>query len=90
MWGSGVKQDSLMYLKDFTFRLGEDIFDHNRAMNQSGSDDFEQQTRVIEHKRLLSRCHLKLGEWQAQLQEDWSSVSSSSYLCQRRRYGFKV
>ncbi|EGG01362.1 uncharacterized protein MELLADRAFT_117828 [Melampsora larici-populina 98AG31] len=73
MWGSGAKQDSLMYLKDFTFRLGEDVFDHNRAMAQSGNDDFEQQTRMIEHKRLLSRCHLKLGEWQSQLQEDWSS-----------------
>ncbi|KAI9604455.1 hypothetical protein KEM48_000690 [Puccinia striiformis f. sp. tritici PST-130] len=77
MWGSGAKQDSLMYLKDFTLRLSEDVFDQR---DQGGEQDFEQQIRRVDHQRLLSRCHLKLGEWQSQLQEDWSSPAVSDIL----------
>ncbi|MBW0475655.1 hypothetical protein O181_015370 [Austropuccinia psidii MF-1] len=80
MWGSGAKQDSLIYLKDFTLRLSEDVLDQNRNINQTGNHDFEQQGRKIEHQRLLSRCHLKLGEWQSQLQEDWSSPAVADIL----------
>lgn len=77
MWGSGAKHDSLMYLKDFTHRLSEDVFDQR---DQNGDQDLEQQSRKVDHQRLLSRCHLKLGEWQSQLQEDWSSPAVAEIL----------
>ncbi|KAI8458016.1 atypical/PIKK/FRAP protein kinase [Phakopsora pachyrhizi] len=73
MWGSGERQDSLAYLKEFTLKLSEEVFDNNQNLTQNNTQDLEQQSRKLEHQRLLSRCHQKLGEWQSQLQEDWSS-----------------
>lgn len=79
-WAKGASEgrkderlETLQYLRDFTIQLSEDIGVGQR-------DNFGQlvlpDTKLFgEYTKLLARCHVELGKWQAQLRGDDPRVS---------------
>ncbi|KAF9899171.1 phosphatidylinositol kinase- protein kinase tor1, partial [Lobosporangium transversale] len=81
MWATGVHEQTLKCLRQFTDRLASDL-EHRQgtgtepngialtAANPThGSDE--------DFWRLLARCYLKQGEWQFALQDGWTPASDS-------------
>lgn len=84
MWATGVREQTLDCLRQFTERLASDlglgtVEDVGVAMN-----GVNQQNGVIDYSRLLARCYLKQGEWQFALQEEWTHVSQHFVVDIRR------
>lgn len=72
MWASGAHEESLHFLRQFSASLSKDLAaessDHVQRPNVS-------KEKLTEISRLLARCYFKQGSWQAELKEDWGSVS---------------
>jgi FKBP12-rapamycin complex-associated protein len=76
MWATGVREQTLDSLRQFTERLASDlglgtVEDVGIAM--TGANQLN--GSVIDYSRLLARCYLKQGEWQFALQDGWTHVS---------------
>ena len=72
MWATGLKDESLEFLRTFTDNLVRDI-------NESAATK-QQRSTVPKHKieelsELVARCHYKQGEWQSELKSVWNKVS---------------
>ncbi|KAJ3878338.1 phosphatidylinositol 3-kinase [Lentinula edodes] len=67
LWATGLQQESFKYLQEFSNKVSNDMLEneHQRssAMRQRGD----------QLSRLLARCYFKLGDWQVQLNNNWSS-----------------
>lgn len=76
MWATGVREQTLDCLRQFTERLASDlglgtVEDVGIAM--TGANQLN--GSVIDYSRLLARCYLKQGEWQYAVQDGWTHVS---------------
>ncbi|KAJ7247605.1 atypical/PIKK/FRAP protein kinase [Mycena haematopus] len=67
MWASGARQDSLLFLRQFTNTISNDL---EAEVNRQA--DRESNPRVARISKLLARCYFKLGEWEAELRPDWT------------------
>lgn len=71
MWANGSREDSLIFLRQFSASLARDL--------QVETKENSQRPGVNKHKldelsRLLARCYFKQGQWQVELKEDWGEV----------------
>ncbi|KAF9586443.1 phosphatidylinositol kinase- protein kinase tor1 [Lunasporangiospora selenospora] len=81
MWATGVREETLECLRQFTDRLasdlglgkGEDVGIAMTGANQLNGN-------VLDYSRLLARCYLKQGEWQFALQDGWTHDSIEDIL----------
>lgn len=81
MWATGVREQTLDSLRQFTERLASDlglgtVEDVGIAM--TGANQLN--GSVIDYSRLLARCYLKQGEWQFALQDGWTHDSIEDIL----------
>ncbi|KAG0064947.1 phosphatidylinositol kinase- protein kinase tor1 [Linnemannia elongata] len=81
MWATGVREQTLDCLRQFTERLASDlglgtVEDVGIAM--TGANQLN--GNVIDYSRLLARCYLKQGEWQFALQDGWTHDSIEDIL----------
>ncbi|KAF9435486.1 phosphatidylinositol kinase- protein kinase tor1 [Entomortierella beljakovae] len=81
MWATGVREQTLDCLRQFTERLASDlglgtVDDVGIAM--TGANQLN--GNVIDYSRLLARCYLKQGEWQFALQDGWTNSSIEDIL----------
>lgn len=70
MWarvGVPEKEMVLAHLRKFTGDLKRDLQSESNAIVNDKRD---------ETQKLLARCHFKQGEWQRDLQDNWSLVWS--------------
>lgn len=73
MWSNGAKEGSLQFLRQFSANLARDLqVESNEHVQRSGVP----KQKLAELSKLLARCYFKQGEWQVELKEDWSTVSS--------------
>ncbi|KAJ3911267.1 FAT domain-containing protein, partial [Lentinula edodes] len=70
VWATGQRQECFAHLEQFRNRLSNDI----TALNGQRASTMEQRSHQL--TIMLARCHLKSGEWQAQLDSDWISKST--------------
>ena len=65
LWGSGAKEAAYRQLGDFV-----KSFLHPRSVQLSGaaSPEEEAERQLVETRKLLARCYLKLGSWQESLE----------------------
>jgi len=72
MWATGAREESLTFLRQFSGSLSRDLdVETSEHAQRSGIS----KTKLAELSRLLARCYFKQGEWQAELNPDWSIVS---------------
>jgi serine/threonine-protein kinase mTOR len=69
MWATGAKEKSLNFLRQFSARLAGDVVQETNEQTQRSSA-----LTLAELSKLVARCYYKQGEWQAALNDDWSSV----------------
>lgn len=76
-WAKGDRADSLDWLRAFTSRLSADV----------GLTTVNGQARMISadpallnYTKLLARCHVKLGQWQVALQDNWVANNPGEIL----------
>ncbi|KAJ7879902.1 phosphatidylinositol 3-kinase TOR1 [Mycena olivaceomarginata] len=67
MWASGARTDSLLFLRQFTATIANDL---EAEVNRQA--ERESNPRVARISKLLARCYFKLGEWEAELRPDWT------------------
>ncbi|RUP43431.1 hypothetical protein BC936DRAFT_137191, partial [Jimgerdemannia flammicorona] len=81
MWATGVRDDTLSNLREFTANLTQDLGlnAEDMTMNQP-IDPARIHGDVAEYTRLLARCYLKQGEWQMALQDDWDQETTEDIL----------
>ena len=65
--------ETLQYLRDFTLQLSEDI--GLRSQGEHGRLILPDARSYGEYTKLLARCHVELGQWQAALRETSFEVS---------------
>ncbi len=65
--------ETLQYLRDFTVQLSDDIGLGTRDNN--GRLILPDAKLYGEYTKLLARCHVELGQWQAALRENNDDVS---------------
>lgn len=71
MWANGRKEESLQFVRHFGLDLAKDI---ESESDENGPLSTASETRLEDRTRLLARCYLKQGQWQKELNEDWSQV----------------
>jgi len=75
MWASGERPGSIVFMRQFAESLTRDLNGRPERPGNSAAS----KARMDELSKLLARCHLKLGEWQVEMGEDWSTASALSY-----------
>jgi FKBP12-rapamycin complex-associated protein len=75
LWQTGGKDEAYRILKEFTFRLADELDAARR--NVDYTDDPKFHGKVETDIQVLARCFLKLGEWQQASQESLDEVSMS-------------
>jgi FKBP12-rapamycin complex-associated protein len=73
MWANDAQEDSLLFLRQFTATIADDL--EAEARRETDPRSGVSQPRVTHLSKLLARCYFKLGEWESQLRPDWASVS---------------
>jgi FKBP12-rapamycin complex-associated protein len=68
-----ARVETLQYLRDFTVQLSQDIGLGPR--DNRGNLVLPDDKIFGEYTKLLARCHVELGQWQAALRDDDHSVS---------------
>ena len=69
-WAKGDRLESLDWLREFTANLVRDV-----NLTQVNGRLVAAHPSNAAYTELLARCHVKLGEWQVALQDDWVVVS---------------
>ena len=65
LWGSGKKQNAFSQLHNFVKRF---LQPRISQLSSAASPDIEAEQQLVETRKLLARCYLKLGSWQENLQ----------------------
>ena len=68
MWAQGEREPSLNFLRQFASSLSSDV---KTEPSRSGVP----RPKYDEISRLLARCYFKQGQWEAELDTEWQSVS---------------
>ena len=68
MWAQGDRDSSLNFLRQFATSLSSDV---KTEPSRSGVP----RPKYDEISRLLARCYFKQGQWEAELDSEWQSVS---------------
>lgn len=71
MWASGAQEESLNFLRQFSFNVAKDLKMETEHMQRLGAS----KVRFKQLSDLLARCYFKQGQWQAELLENWGAVS---------------
>ena len=71
MWAEGAKAESLNFLRQFVSSLARDL--QPEVPTQRGGVPKQ---KMAELSHLLARCFFKQGQWQVDMHEDWSTVST--------------
>lgn len=69
MWTQGDRESSLNFLRQFATSLSSDV---KTEPSRSGVP----RPKYDEISRLLARCYFKQGQWEAELDSEWQSVST--------------
>ncbi|KAI0046207.1 atypical/PIKK/FRAP protein kinase [Auriscalpium vulgare] len=77
MWASGAKDESLNFLRQFAASLSRDL---QSETTERGVRPGVSRHKLDELSRLLARCYFKLGEWQMELKDDWSTRNVKDIL----------
>lgn len=80
MWAQGSKEETLQFLRQFSAQLAQDLQQESTEHSHHRMGNTVSRQKLTELSKLLARCYFKQGEWQAQLEETWSSVSTISSL----------
>ena len=65
LWGSNKKQNAFSQLHNFVKRY---LQPRISQLTSAASPDLEAEQQLVETRKLLARCYLKLGSWQENLQ----------------------
>ena len=68
MWAQGDRDSSLNFLRQFATSLSSDV---KTEPSRAGVS----RPKYDEISRLLARCYFKQGQWEAELDSEWQSVS---------------
>jgi len=68
MWAQGERESSLIFLRQFATSLSSDV---KTEPSRTGVP----RPKYDEISRLLARCYFKQGQWEAELDSEWQSVS---------------
>jgi hypothetical protein len=68
MWAQGERESSLNFLRQFATSLSSDV---KTEPSRTGVP----RPKYDEISRLLARCYFKQGQWEAELDSEWQSVS---------------
>lgn len=71
MWAKEQPEDTLNFLRQFSASLAADVTRETNAQTQRPGVSKE---KIAELSKLVARCYLKQGQWQADLKDDWSQV----------------
>jgi len=71
MWAQGEREPSLNFLRQFANSLSNDV---KTEPSRTGVP----RPKYDEISRLLARCYFKQGQWEAELDAEWQSVSGLS------------
>ena len=74
MWATGAKEDSLNFLRQFSASLARDVMQETNAQTQRPGVS---KSKMAELSKLVARCYFKQGQWQVELNDDWSSVQKN-------------
>ncbi|KAK3827302.1 MAG: armadillo-type protein [Linnemannia gamsii] len=81
MWATGIREQTLQCLRQFTDRLASDLGLGSAGTNGTTLTAARQSEGSEEDfSRLLARCYLKQGEWQFALQDGWTHDSIEHIL----------
>ncbi|KAF9929593.1 phosphatidylinositol kinase- protein kinase tor1 [Linnemannia zychae] len=81
MWATGIHEQTLQCLRQFTDRLASDLGLGSAGANATALTAAGQSEGSNEDfSRLLARCYLKQGEWQFALQDGWTHDSIEHIL----------
>ncbi|KAG0243175.1 armadillo-type protein [Mortierella sp. GBAus27b] len=81
MWATGIRQQTLECLRQFTDRLASDLGLGTAETNGSSLTGANSSNGPDEDfSRLLARCYLKQGQWQFALQDGWTPDSIDQVL----------
>jgi serine/threonine-protein kinase mTOR len=72
MWAHGERDESLTFLRQFATNLANDLQPENI---ERGPRTGVPKQKYEELSRLLARCYFKQGEWEANLNPEWYTVS---------------
>lgn len=75
MWTQGTKEETLQFLRQFSTQLAHDLQQEAPEIPHHRSGTNVPRQKLNELSKLLARCYFKMGEWQEQLSETWSTVS---------------
>ena len=70
MWAQGERESSLNFLRQFANSLSSDVKTEPSRVGVP-------RPKYDEISRLLARCYFKQGQWEAELDSEWQSVSRS-------------
>lgn len=74
-WAQGSREETLIWLRSFTAKLTSDL-------GLSTADTITPPEAHSEYTRLLARCYLKQGQWEALMKPDWISVRLALFVLQ--------
>jgi hypothetical protein len=71
------KENTLDFLRQFSAQLAHDLQQESGDQPHHRLGNTVSKQKLSELSKLLARCYFKQGEWQAQLNDSWSSVSAT-------------
>jgi len=80
MWARpDSKEKTLEFLRTFSSQLAHDLQQETDDNAHQRIGNSASRSKLNELSKLLARCYLKQGQWQAQLSDSWSSVSERKF-----------
>lgn len=81
MWARpDSKEKTLEFLRTFSTQLAHDLQQETDDSPHHRIGSSASRSKLTELSKLLARCYLKQGQWQAQLNDSWSSVSEKKFF----------
>ncbi|ELU37824.1 phosphatidylinositol 3-kinase tor2 [Rhizoctonia solani AG-1 IA] len=71
MWASGERVQAVEYLRDWASKLSADL-GLTQAELSGRVPTLAARAKSGPYTTLLARCYLKIGQWQSDMQEDWT------------------
>ncbi|KAF8749146.1 Atypical PIKK FRAP protein kinase, partial [Rhizoctonia solani] len=72
MWASGERVQAVEYLRDWASKLSADL-GLTQAELSGRVPTLAARAKSGPYTTLLARCYLKIGQWQSDMQEDWTA-----------------
>ncbi|KAK7025239.1 Serine/threonine-protein kinase TOR [Favolaschia claudopus] len=73
MWANGNKQDSLLFLRQFTTTIADEL---QTEVNRQADRNLNPRVGVL--SKLLARCYFKIGQWRSELRPNWTMDQHSA------------